>query len=88
MAKLLAKKHKNPKELVDKLHQAFVRIPYESNKERCQEEAGKLLQGLKVSKVADYCCNFTGLARPSLNQSRRPHSHRPSLPRNACLEKA
>ncbi len=41
-------KAKNPVELVAKTHQAFTRLPYESNPERATEELARLLQGIKV----------------------------------------
>lgn len=40
---------KNPAELVARAHQAFVRLPYESNPERVVDEIAKLLLAMKVT---------------------------------------
>lgn len=39
---------KNPAELVARAHQAFVKLPYESNPERVVDELGKILLAMKV----------------------------------------
>jgi hypothetical protein len=41
-------KQRNPAELVAKCHQAFVRLPYESNPERVIEEIARVLVAMKV----------------------------------------
>lgn len=39
---------KNPGELAQKAHQAFVRLPYESSQDRIVEELSRLITGIKV----------------------------------------
>ena len=49
-AALAAAGKRNPAELVAKCHQAFVRLPYESNPERVVEEISKMLLAMKVRR--------------------------------------
>ena len=46
---------KNPAELAQKAHQAFVRLPYESSQDRVVEELSRLMSGIKVREVAVSC---------------------------------
>lgn len=49
-AKLFARlRVKNPAELAQRAHQAFVRLPYESSQDRVVEELSRLMSGIKVS---------------------------------------
>lgn len=55
-AKLLQRfKIKSPTELVQKTHQAFVRLPYESSQDRIVEELGRLLSAMKVTCISVPC---------------------------------
>lgn len=49
MAKILSKRKTSiPKELAQKAKQLFERMPYESNRDRIQEDMGKILATIKV----------------------------------------
>jgi calcium binding protein 39 len=54
VGRLMAKfRVKSPAELVQRTHQAFVRLPYESQPERTAEELGRLLAALKECMFGD-----------------------------------
>ena len=48
MAAKLFHRKSNPGELVNKVHQAFVRLPYESSQDKIMDDIARLVAGIKV----------------------------------------